>query len=154
MNTPLGRKGAAGSGIKLSLALLSLLIVWSCGSSEGLNSYTKAVGAADEGSTIQTLRTIASAQAQYRAANGEYGSFGALTKAGMLDARFAGDAPTLKGYRFTMSANSTTFSVNADPQATESQPAIGSRHFFLDSSDGVIRANSKQPASAGDPPQQ
>jgi type II secretory pathway pseudopilin PulG len=154
MNTSLGRKGAAGNTIKLSLALLSLLIGASCSSSEGLNSYTKAVGAADEGAAIQTLRTIASAQAQYRAANGEYGSFDALTKGGMLDVRFAADAPTLRGYRFTMNAKSETFTINADPQATESQPAIGSRHFFLDSSDGVIRANSKQPAGAGDPPQQ
>ena len=153
MNTPLRRRHPAPS-TKLSLALLSVLSALACGSSEGLNSYTKAVGAADEGSTIQTLRTIASAQGQYRAAHGEYGSFTALNKAGMLDVRFAADSPTLKGYRFTMIASSTAFTVNADPEATESQPAIGSRHFFMDSSDGVIRANSKQPAGPGDPPQQ
>ena len=140
--------------VMLLVALLTLLTALSCSSSEGLNSYTKAVGAADEGSTIQTLRTIASAQGQYRAANGEYGTFSALNKAGMLDVRFAADSPTLKGYRFTMNAGADNFTVNADPEATESQPAIGVRHFFLDSNDGVIRANSKQAAGPGDPPQQ
>jgi Tfp pilus assembly protein PilE len=130
----------------MSLALLS------CGS-PGLNSYTKAVGAADEGLAIQTIRTIATAQEQYRATHDEYGNFDALTKAGILDARFTGDAPNLRGYRFTMSAAATNFSINADPQASENQPAIGGRHFYFDSSDGVIRANPKQPASASDPPQ-
>ena len=152
MNTPLRRRRAARS-TKVSLVLLSLLGALSCGSSEGLNSYTKAVGAADEGSTIQTLRTIASAQGQYRAAHGEYGSFGALNKAGMLDVRFAADSPTLKGYRFTMNASETAFTVKADPEATESQPAIGSRHFLLDAN-GVIRVNATQPAGPGDPPLQ
>lgn len=136
----------------LAFALVVLLIS-SCGSSEGLNSYTKAVGAADEAFAIQTIRSIATAQEQYRAVHGEYGSFAALTKAGMLDTRFAGDSPTMRGYRFTMNAGATSFSLNADPQATESQPAIGVRHFFRDSNDGVIRSNSKQPASASDPPQ-
>lgn len=153
MNTPLCRKSFAGSVFKLSLAVFSLLLVLSCGSSEGLNSYTKAVGAADEGFAIQTIRTIATAQGQYMATHAEYGSFDALTKAGVLDARFASDAPVLKGYRFTMSADAANFSINADPQTSESQPAIGSRHFFLDSGDGVLRVNAQQPASASDPPQ-
>lgn len=153
MNTPQRRKHFIRS--VMVLLALSLLTALSCSSSsEGLNSYTKAVGAADEGSTIQTLRTIASAQGQYRAANGEYGTFSALNKAGMLDVRFAADSPTLKGYRFTMNAGANNFTINADPEATESQPAIGVRHFFLDSNDGVIHANSKQAAGPGDPPQQ
>ena len=134
-----------------ALAFLGLAFS-SCGS-PGLDSYTKAVGAADEGVAIQTIRTIVTAQEQYRATQDEYGSFDALTKAGVLDARFASEAPNLKGYRFTMNAGATSFSINADPEASDKQPAIGIRHFYLDSSDGVIRSNSKQPASASDPPQ-
>ena len=149
MNTPLRRKYFTGS-VMLMLALLTM----SCASTEEPHPYTKAVGAADEGFTIQTIRTIASAQGQYRAANGEYGTFGALNKAGMLDVRFAADSPTLKGYRFTMNPGANSFTINADPGATENQPAIGVRHFFMDSNDGVIRANSKQAAGPGDPPQQ
>ena len=153
MDTPLRRRRTART-TKLLLGLFSVMSAWSCGSAEEPHPYTKAVGAADEGSTIQTLRTISSAQGQYRASTGAYGSFSALNKAGMLDMRFAADAPTLKGYRFTMDVSSPqAFTVNADPEATESQPAIGSRHFFLDPN-GVIRVNGQQPAGPGDPPLQ
>ena len=153
MQTP-QRSTRFSRSVMFVLGLVILPTALSCSSSEGLNSYTKAVGAADEGSTIQTIRTIASAQGQYRAAHGEYGTFSALNKAGMLDVRFAADSPTLKGYRFTMNPGANSFTINADPEATESQPAIGSRHFFMDSNDGVIRANSKQAAGPSDPPQQ
>ena len=134
-----------------AVALFSLSFL-SCGS-PGLNSYTKAVGAADEGLAIQTIRAIVTAQEQYRVTHDEYGSFEALTKAGLLDARFASDTPNLRGYRFAMTAQSATFSISADPAASENQPAVGGRHFFCDSTDGVIRANPTQPASASDPPQ-
>jgi Tfp pilus assembly protein PilE len=148
-------RSLAGGGCKLWLAICSLLLISSCtSSSPGLNSYTQAVGAADEGAAIQTIRTIATAQEQYRATHGDYGTFDTLTKAGILDARFASDAPTLRGYRFTMNQDGSTFTINADPQATANQPAIGSHHYYFDSKDGITRANSKQAASASDPPQQ
>jgi hypothetical protein len=132
--------------------ILFTMLGTSCGSA-GLESYTKAVSAADEGMAIQTMRSIVTAQEIYRATHDEYGSFDALTKAGVLDARFAGEAPNLKGYRFTMSPNATSFTIHVDPEATETQPAVGGRHFFLDSADGLIRSNSTQPAGPGDPPQ-
>src|SRR5438093_13183887 len=105
----------------LSLALLAGLLTCavflvSCSSgnsSEGLGVYPKAMGAADEGSTIQALRTIASAEAQMKVTRGSYGDFDALTQAGYLDQRFAGRTPNLKGYRFTITASESDFSVNA-----------------------------------------
>lgn len=120
-------------------------------SSEGLGVYPKAMGAADEGSTIQALRTIASAETQMKVTRGSYGDFDALTSAGYLDQRFAGRTPNLKGYRFTITASESDFSVNADPQTTATQPTTGSRHFYLDSSENAVHANPKQPASKGDP---
>jgi hypothetical protein len=69
----------------------------------------------------------------------------------LLDARFAGSTPNLKGYRFTMNATDSDFSVNADPQTTEAQPTTGVRHFFLDSTDNSIHANVRQAASKDDP---
>src|SRR5437667_2530684 len=155
MNHLFRGKSLTRGNCKLWLVLCILILVTSCGSgSPGLNCYTQAVGAADEGAAIQTIRTIATAQEQYRATHGDYGSFDTLTKAGILDARFAGDAPTLRGYRFTMNVDSSSFTINADPQATANQPAIGSHHYYFDSKDGITRANSKQAASASDPPQQ
>lgn len=123
----------------------------SSNSSEGLGVYPKAMGAADEGFAIQALRTIASAETQMKVTRGSYGDFEALTQAGYLDQRFAGPTPNLKGYRFTITASESDFSVNADPQTTETQPTTGSRHFYLDSSENAVHANPKQPASKNDP---
>ena len=142
-----------------SLALLAGLLTCavflvSCSSgnsSEGLGVYPKAMGAADEGSTIQALRTIASAEAQMKVTRGSYGDFDALTQAGYLDQRFVGSTPNLKGYRFTITASESDFSVNADPQTTETQLTTGVRHFYLDSSDNAVHANPKQVASKNDP---
>jgi hypothetical protein len=120
-------------------------------SSQGLGVYPKAVGAADEASAIQSLRTIATAQHQLKATRGAYGGFDALTQAGLLDLRFAGSAPNLKGYRFTMNATDSDFSVNADPHTTETQPTSGVRHFYLDSTDNSIHVNVGQAASKNDP---
>ena len=146
---------ALGAARSSTVITLFLLLFSSCGgssnSSEGLGVYPKAVGAADEASAIQSLRTITSAQTQLKATSGEYGTFDALTRAGMLDQRFAGTTPNLKGYQFTMSVTDSGYSINADPQTTETQPTTGSRHFFLDSSDASIHVNTTQPASKNDP---
>jgi hypothetical protein len=130
------------------------LVLASCSSgnsSEGLRVYPKAMGAADEASAIQALRTIATAQQELKATRGVYGNFDALTQAGLLDARFAGGTPNLKGYRFSMNVTDSDFSVNADPQATETQPTTGVRHFYLDSADNSIHVNTTQSASKNDP---
>jgi hypothetical protein len=129
------------------------LVLASCSSgnsSEGLRVYPKAMGAADEASAIQALRTIATAQQELKATRGVYGNFDALTQAGLLDARFAGGTPNLKGYRFSMNVTDSDFSVNADPQATETQPTTGVRHFYLDSADNSIHVNTTQSASKND----
>ena len=130
------------------------LVLASCSSgdsSKGLGVYPKAVSAADEASAIQSLRTIATAQQELKATRGAYGSFDALTQAGLLDLRFAGSAPNLKGYRFTMNVTESDFSVNADPQTTETQPTTGIRHFYLDSAENTLHVNPTQAASKNDP---
>ena len=131
--------------------LICAVLLASCSSSGGLGALPKAMGAADEGFAIQALRTIASAETQMKVTRGSYGDFDALTQAGYLDQRFAGQTPNLKGYRFTISASESDFSVNADPQTTETQATTGSRHFYLDSSENSVHANPKQPASKNDP---
>src|SRR5258705_6535901 len=129
------------------------LMLASCSSgnsSGGLGVYPKAMGAADEASAIQALRTIATAQQELKGTRGVYGNFDALTQAGLLDARFAGSTPNLKGYRFSMNVTDVDFSVNADPQTTETQPTTGVRHFYLDSADNSIHVNTTQAASKND----
>ncbi len=121
------------------------------GSSKDPGVYPKALDVADEASAIQSLRTIATAQQELKATRGAYGNFDALTQAGLLDARFAGSAPNLRGYRFNMNVTDSDFSVNADPQTAETRPAARVRHFYLDSADNTIHANPTQTASKNDP---
>src|SRR5437667_11719406 len=120
-----------------------MVLLASCSSgnsSQGLNTYPKAMGAADEGSAIQALRTIATAELQLKASRGSYGDFEALTQGGYLDQRFASRTPNMRGYRFTISATESEFTVNADPEITEKQPTTGVRHFYLDGSDNAVHA--------------
>ena len=132
--------------------LICAVFLASCsGKSEGMGALPKALGVADEAFAIQALRTIASAETQMKVIRGSFGDFDALTQAGYLDQRFAGPTPNLKGYRFTITASESDFSVNADPQTTETQATTGSRHFYLDSSENSVHANPKQPASKNDP---
>ena len=143
-----------GNWIVLFAVVVSPLGFAACSSgssSGGAGVYPKAVSAVDETSAIQSLRAIANAQQQLKATRGAYGSFDALTQAGVLDARFTGSAPNLRGYRFTMNASDSDFAVNADPQTTETQPTTGGRHFYLDSNDNAIHVNVKQAASKSDP---
>ena len=136
------------------ILLLGCCLVWSCSSSntEGLGAYPKAVGAADEASALQNLRTIANAQTQAKAMRNSYADFDTLVQLGFLDRRFAGTNPNLRGYRFTIVANENEYSVTADPQPTETVPTTGGRHFYLDSSDNVIHVNKTGPATRQDPP--
>jgi len=140
------------AGVLGLLASLALLASCSSGdSSQGLGSLPKAMGAAEEASTIQALRTIATAEGQLKATRGAYGDFDALTQAGFLDSRFAGRTPNVQGYRFTISATDAEFTVNADPEATDKHPTTGARHFYLEGSDNVVHANPTQTASKTDP---
>jgi len=70
--------------------LVTALIVCSCSSNAPGNRGTllKAVDAADETATIQTLRTIVSAQTQAKVIRGSYANFPGLVDGGFLDARF------------------------------------------------------------------
>ncbi len=133
------------------LFICCLLSSCSSSGSEGLGALPKAVGSADEGSAIQTLRTIASAQTQAKAMNNSYANFDTLVQLGFLDQRFAGTNPDIRGYRFSITANESQFAVTADPQPTEKTPATGSRHFYLDSTDNVIHVNPSQSATRQDP---
>lgn len=137
--------------IGLAMGMVLLASCSSGSSTEGLKVYPKAMGAADEGSAVQTLRTIATAEAQMKATRGSYGNFEELTQAGYLDSRFAGPTPNQRGYRFTIAANEAEFTVLADPQTTETQPTTGARHFYLDGADNAVHANPTQTASKNDP---
>jgi phospholipase C len=109
------------------------------------------VNTVDETTAIQALRTIGSAQTQAKAMRNSYADFDTLVQLGFLDRRFAGANPNIRGYRFSIVAKEDEFSVNADPEASQTAPTTGTRHFFLDSNDNVIHVNSTQAATRRDP---
>ena len=140
------------TNIKLIALTTAAFLLASCSnSSEGLGVYPKAVGRSDEGFAVQSLRTIATAEAQMNLTQGSYGDFKSLVQAGFLDTRFDADSPNLKGYRFSIKASASEFTVNADPNIIEGQPTTGVRHFYMDSSDNVIHVNLTAIATKADP---
>src|SRR5260370_30686053 len=79
--------------------LICALFLASCASSSGgLGVYPKAVGASDEGFTIQSLRTIATAEIQLKATQDSYGGFDVLTQTGFTDPRLVLRHTTLECY--------------------------------------------------------
>jgi hypothetical protein len=133
--------------------LLACGFLASCSSqgSEGARALPKAVNAADETSAVQALRTIASAQTQAKAMRNSYADFDTLVQLGFLDQRFSGTNPNVRGYRFSVVAKPDEFVVNADPEASQTAPTTGSRHFYLDSNDALIHVNPTQSATRQDP---
>ncbi|HVF56124.1 MAG TPA: DUF3352 domain-containing protein [Pyrinomonadaceae bacterium] len=101
-----------------------------------------------EAGTSYALRTIASAQENYRAkkGGGSYGTLEELIAAGLVEKEYIGG----KEYKIEVSASGDKFEVTAVPL---DYGKTGRRSFFIDQS-GVIRgANHKgQPATADDPP--
>lgn len=133
------------------LFLCGLLLSCSTDGSEGARALPKAVNTVDETTAIQALRTIGSAQTQAKAMRNSYENFDTLVQLGFLDRRFAGTNPNIRGYRFSIVAKQDEYSVNADPEVSETAPTTGVRHFYLDSNDNVIHVNLTRPATKQDP---
>ncbi|HEX5709520.1 MAG TPA: prepilin-type N-terminal cleavage/methylation domain-containing protein [Pyrinomonadaceae bacterium] len=127
----------------------------------GVPAWQNITRAGNETAAVQTLRTIASEQRVYYNTKGRvgYATFDQLRDSGALDNRFAGDAPVVEGYIFTLKVTPKSpsgpafFSVNADPQQKEGLGATGGRHFYIDSNINTVRTNSQGPAGPNDSPE-
>jgi Tfp pilus assembly protein PilE len=133
--------------------LIALLLV-AGGATLSCQSYStgmqQSVARADETAALAAILAISKAQVTYSVSNnGSYGTFAQLVQSGSLDSRFSSEQPKVKGYVLTMTATAgspPSYSVNADPEPTQA-----GRHFFLDSTSGLIHVNASQPATASDP---
>ena len=147
--------------VALLMLGLMVLFVSACGnksenSSNEAGSLKKSLNAADEAAAIRTLQNIFRAETQYMTIHsGSYGTFDEMVKDSSLDQRFAGSAPVLAGYVFTLkltpdtSGQATAYSVNADPK---DEPSAGARHLYMDSASNVVRGNANRTAGPSDPP--
>lgn len=139
--------------LMIVIAIIGLLI--------GVGGYGWGVmvRAGNENAAQQSLDRIRTMQVQYAGKHqGKFATFEQLIEAGQLDERFAGEAPVVNGYIFTMkvdapSANQPAkFAVNADPQVTEGVSRTGDRHFYTDSTLGTIKfTDENRQAKAEDP---
>lgn len=155
----------------LLLALALTLLASACGkkadnsgaesAGNQVGGFKKSLNVADEAAAIRTLQTIFRAQTQYMLSHAEeYGTFDQLMKDNYLDQRFAGTAPVVEGYAFTIKltpksgSESAAYSINADPKQDDGTPTGGARHLYMDSNSNVVHASAAHSATATDPPLQ
>src|ERR1051325_1636352 len=99
--------------------------------------------AANEGSAQQSLRTMASAEATYRATagSGNYGPVSSLVSQNLVDSVLGGGSKS--GYNFTTNtdpaADPSVFVLSAAPTTTPGVTATGTREFCIDQT-GVLGA--------------
>lgn len=139
--------------LMIVIAIIGLLI------GVGAIAWGAMIRSGNETAAAQMLDRIRTYQAQYAARNrGKFASFDDLIRVSGLDEKFAGERPVVNGYIFTLTLQDPSdaqpgfYSINADPQVAEGVTATGTRHFYTDSSLGVIKGTDEnRPAKADDP---
>ena len=143
-----GGQGFAVAGIVLSVVSFFYIgIVIAIAIPNVMASYR----AANEGSAIATLRSLAAAEANYQdmAGPGKYGTLQELAAAGMIDPKLSGGVKN--NYRFEVRTNGAAYEALATPLKDND---LTGRSFYFSSNDYVIRAAKKggAAATASDPP--
>ena len=140
--------------LMIVIAIIGILVA------VGIPAYQAITRAGNEAAAIKTLQNIAVNQRLYiKQKNGNaFGTFDQLINEVNLDKRFAGDAPVVSGYVFTMkitpkaSGQPPFYTINADPQNAEGLGATGKNHYYLDANSDTDKVNDQQPAGPDDAP--
>jgi len=132
--------------LMIVIAIIGLLI------GVGSIAWNAVIRSGNEAAAAQSVDNIRKFQSQYAANHrGSFATFDELIKSVDLDKKFAGEAPVVNGYVFTMiitqaSSNSPAmYEIHADPQGTS-----GTRHFYTSSTLSTIKARDDGPATATD----
>ncbi len=132
-----GGKGFAITGIVLSsLALVFIPLV----AVIAVPNLLAARRAANEGSAIASLKTIANAQVNFATSKYRCGELTELGGAGLIDTELA--KGTKSGYQFLIARTIKGCEILAKPTETEGVTTSGSRSFFFSTEEGVLRASS------------
>jgi type IV pilus assembly protein PilA len=111
--------------------------------------------AANEGSALSSLRTLASAEVTYQATrgNGQYGTLTDLASNGLIDSKLATGTKNGYTFRVEVTTNETNYPGFELVGVPMSYGNTGIRSFYLDET-GVIRAgnNAGKPSSKMDQP--
>ena len=138
--------------LMIVMAIIGLLI------GIGYPAYLGATRSANETAAIRHMQAIDTGQVAYHGRRREYATFEQLVEAGALNERFAGDAPVVDGYRFTLqvvprsAGGQAAYSINVDPVEPEGINRTGDFHYYIGSNASGIRQNENQPAGPTDPP--
>ena len=145
-----GGKGLATAGLVTSI--LSVVIIFPIGiiAAIAIPNLLASRMAANEGSTMQTLRKIHSAEATYQATrgNGQFGTLDQLAAEALIDPDVA--AGIRHGYKFTVDARTGSSNEPAGFQAVAvpvEYRSSGRRSFYIDET-GVIRGGDNRGADA------
>lgn len=137
--------------LMIVIAIIGLLI------GVGSLAWQAVIRSGNETTAAQTLDNIRKFQSQYAARNkGNFATFDELIRTVQLDEKFAGEAPVVNGYVFTMvitppSANSPSkYEIWADPQSS-GVAGTGTRHFYTSSAISTIKGNDEGKAKETDP---
>ncbi len=150
----IGARGFSLIELMIVIAIIGILVA------VGIPAYQAITRAGNEAAAVKTLQNIAVNQRLYiKQKNGNaYGSFDQLITEVNLDKRFAGDAPVVSGYIYTMkitpkaSGQPPFYTINADPQNAEGLGATGRNHYYVDANSDTIKVNDAQPAGPDDAP--
>ncbi|HEY0430876.1 MAG TPA: DUF4190 domain-containing protein [Pyrinomonadaceae bacterium] len=145
-----GGGGLATAGLVTSILSVIIIVPVGIVAAIAIPNLLASARAANEGSTIATLRTIHSAEATYQATRGqgEFGTLQQLAAEGLVKPELAGGAR--HGYRFDISITPAGIDEAAGFEAVATPLTYGKsgiRSFFVDES-GVIRAEHNQGAVA------
>lgn len=137
--------------LMIVIAIIGLLI------GVGSLAWNAVIKSGNEAAAAQSLDNLRKFQSQYAANHkGNFASFDELIKTVQLDEKFAGDAPIVNGYTFTMvvtpasSASPAKYEIWADPQGS-GVSASGTRHFYTSSAISTIKGNDEGKAKDTDP---
>jgi prepilin-type N-terminal cleavage/methylation domain-containing protein len=150
----IGARGFSLIELMIVIAIIGILVA------VGIPAYQAITRAGNEAAAIKTLQNLAVDQRLYiKQKNGSaYGTFDQLITEVNLDKRFAGDAPVVSGYIYTMkvtpkaSGQPPFYTINADPQNAEGLGATGRNHYYVDANSDTIKVNDAQPAGPDDAP--
>lgn len=126
----------------------------------GIPAYQAITRSGNEAAAIKTLQTLAVDQRLYNKQHqgNAYGTFDQLISDVDLDKRFAGDAPVVSGYVFTMkltpkaNGQPAFYSINADPQKSDGLGATGKNHYYIDATSDTVKYDDSQPAGPDSKP--